>query len=357
MRRREIVLGAGAALGGVPLSGCAAPSSDGPTPPAGTALADIHCHVFNGSDLPTIRFIKIVVLGHYPKQAIKTLDIDDPDVVDGLIALFTWIVGRTRAPSADDEIRVLDGQLKSSPQNLTDEANEEAVIDALASFAQPGGVAATGDQPTSGVRKVRRAIFKAAGENGVAAANKPLSNPEAKAVAGRAYRSKFDLGLLLRWFALFTRYRHVLVDKLAADHKRQKFGPALLCPALIDYDNWLGEKVTKSNLPAQVKVMGRISRRPTGPAVHGYVAFDPLRQVLFDRGVHTDFDPLGLARTALRDEGFMGVKLYPPMGFKASGNRDDRCQTYPDSLVFDKLLEGQPADAGTEGCSPRPADG
>lgn len=31
-------------------------------------LIDVHAHVFNASDLPAVRFIKIVFLKHYPKQ-------------------------------------------------------------------------------------------------------------------------------------------------------------------------------------------------------------------------------------------------------------------------------------------------
>ena len=68
-------------------------------PPAAkvSRLVDIHCHLFNGSDIPTVRFIKIVALEHYPRQAAK-LDIDDPDALDGLVALLTAILGRGRRP-------------------------------------------------------------------------------------------------------------------------------------------------------------------------------------------------------------------------------------------------------------------
>lgn len=358
MRRRSAMIGGGSILAALPFAGCAAADSSGPLAPKGTSLIDVHCHIFNGSDLPAVRFVKIVVLEHYPKQAIKALDIDDPDALDGLIALFIWIVGETKAPSADDEIKVLDGQAAKILSHADEGANEAAFINALANFTKTNGVAAAGGVDEAPIRKIRRAILKAAGEDGVAAADKEIGDKESKLLAERAFRSKFDLGLLLRWFALFTRYRYSLADKLAADHAAQNFKPLLLCPATVDYDNWLGEHVDKSPMPSQVAVMGRIARRTSGPAVHGYVAFDPLRQVLFDAGLRKDFDPLALVQRAIRDEGFIGVKVYPPMGFRAQGNADDKCQTYPDTPVFKKLLGAAPDDPLTKDCKPvRPANG
>jgi predicted TIM-barrel fold metal-dependent hydrolase len=357
MNRRDVVFSTGALLLGSPLLGCVTVRANpAPSVPRETGLIDVHTHLFNGSDLPTVRFIKIVVLKHYPKQSIRTLDIDDPDTIDGLLALFTWIVGRTKAPTAAEETEVLRGK-QALTRNLQTSENEAAVVSAVASFSSVGVMGVSEGGSTEGVRKIRRAILKAAGEDTLAASDKNLTDQEANVVAQKAYRSKFDLGLMLRWFALFTRYRYSLADQLAADHARQGFKPLLLCPAMIDYDSWLGEHVDKSPLPKQVKVMGELSRRRVGPAVHGYVGFDPLRQVLFDERRFTEYNPLDLVKTAIRDEGFLGVKLYPPMGFRATGNASDVCQTYPDDAVFKALLSGQPDDPRTRGCNPRPANG
>lgn len=356
MQRRHLLATGGAILGGLPVIGCSSTPPNGPMAPKGTALVDIHCHLFNSSDLPTVRFIKIVVLEHYPKDAIKTLDIDDPDALDGLIALFTWIVGRTRAPSAKDEVKVLAGK-RAERVNADDKANEAAVIDAIANFAVSDSMGVSDDPQSRGIRKVRRALLTAAGASSLSVSNAPMSEDGAKLVAERAYKSKFDLGLLLRWFALFTRYRYVLTEKLAADHVRQGFMPLLLCPAIVDYDNWLGEHVEKSPIPSQVEVMARVALRRKGPAVHGYVGFDPLRQVLFDKGISQDYNPLQVVDDAIRLHGFVGVKLYPPMGFRAFENEQATCQTYPDIKSFQELLNGQPNDPSTSTCSPRPADG
>lgn len=356
MKRRLLLATGGAILGGLPLQGCSTAPATGPTAPKGTGLVDIHCHLFNSSDLPTVRFIKIVVLEHYPKDAIKTLSIEDPDALDGLIALFTWIVGRTKAPSAEDEIKALKGE-QINMVNSDDKVNESAVINAIAEFAASGAMGVSDTPEDRGIKKVRRALLRAAGDTSVSVMSGPIPDDGAKLVAERAYKSKVDLGLLLRWFGLFTRYRYILAEKLAADHARQGFSPLLLCPAIVDYDNWLGEHVETSPIPLQVEVMGRVALRKKGPAVHGYVGFDPLRQVLFDKGIRKDYDPLQVVVDAIRLHGFVGVKLYPPMGFRATGNELATCQTYPDTKTFQQLLNGQPVDQSTARCEVRPEDG
>lgn len=359
MKRRELMLG-GAGLASCVLlpTGCDwwrdSPKTDLPIPTA--SLVDVHCHIFNGSDLPSVRFLKIVVAKAYPKEAIRVLDIDDPDVLDGVIAVLLWIVGSTRAPTAAQEIRVLDSTARAEKRNAQTEANEAAVIDALAQMVADGTVAVSDEVSPKSIRKVRAAIFEAAGEKELGVSDGELPSLEARAVAEKAYRSKFDFGILLRWFALFTRYRYILSEQLENDYRREAFQPVLLCPALIDYDFWLGQYVDDTPLPDQVKVMGRLARRKSGPVVHGYVAFDPLRQVAHDLGNAPQFDPMALVRHAISDEGFLGVKLYPPMGFRASGN-SDLCQTYPDLPIIRTIANSEADDDSYDGCSPRPIKG
>lgn len=359
MKRRDFVVASAGLTSLVILpSGCDRwrnrTESTFPTPVA--SLVDVHCHIFNGSDLPSVRFLKIVVAKVYPKEAVRVLDIDDPDVLDGVIAILLWVVGSTRAPTARQEIKVLDKAARAEQRNADPATNESAVIDALAQMVADGSIAVSDDVSPASIRKARAAIFKAAGEQDIGVSDADIAPAEARAVAEKAYRSKFDLGLLLRWFALFTRYRYVLSEQLGKDFRREAFRPLLLCPALIDYDYWLGQYVDDTPLPDQVSVMGRLARRKTGPVVHGYVAFDPLRQVAYELGKSTQFDPLGLVRHAIEQEGFLGVKLYPPMGFRALGN-DEKCQTYPDLPIIEAIAESAPDGTDYSDCVPKPVQG
>src|SRR4051812_33949924 len=55
--------------------------------------------------------------------------------------------------------------------------------------------------------------------------------------------------------------------------------------------------------------------------IHPFVAFDPLREVQA-RAVGDIEPPLDLAKTAVASYGFVGVKVYPPMGWRPIGNSD-----------------------------------
>ena len=302
------------------------------------------------------RFVRVVVLGLHPKLSISTLDIRDPDAVDGLIGLLTGILGRAGAPTAEEEIKVLNKAKAKLAANTRSTENEELVIDAAASFLSQNQYGVASDVSPAARAAVRQALRASAGIMSAPVADEPLSQEEARRIARTAYKSKFDLGIYLRWFALFTRYRHELVAQLSNDHHALGFQAQLLCPATIDYDHWLREDVTISPLPKQVEVMGALARRRDGPAVHGYVAYDPLRRVYYKLGKFSGYDPLELVRTAIRDHGFLGVKLYPPMGFKATGNAKDPCQNYPLAIVQD-LFDNEPQNSATAACKHRPHPG
>jgi hypothetical protein len=283
---------------------------------------DAHCHVFNASDLPAARFIRFVFLEHYPEtEGVRLLDIQDPSIVDRLIQLFLLVLDANEAPTAAAETAVLDNQATAEPEHANEAQAAKIAIAALAGYVrqsqqlveEKGTVGAL----SAGEQKVLGAILQAGGGGAsITAADKQNLG----LVARNAFFSPTDIGTYLRWFNLFTLYRHVLVDRLASDAKKQGLDPTLLAPATVDYDRWLGESV-KSSLSDQIAVMGRIARRRTGPAVHGYFGFDPLREIYFreSRGNERQ-SPLALARSALTEHGFLGIKLYPPMGFRASRN-------------------------------------
>ena len=360
MNRRDFVRSAAGVATSALLPGCCGTICQRPSGPF-LKLADIHCHLFNGSDLPVVRFVKIVLLHDYPREGIATLDIRNPDAVDGMIMLLTWIVGRTAAPSAVEEVRILDGAARAKVVNRVRAVNEKSVIDTVAAFTMDKGFAVAAGMSPNGPPLVRQAILSAASGGGFAVSDVPLSKEEAQNVAERAFRSSTNIGRYLRWFALFTRYRHALAEELSELHRCQGFEPLILCPAAVDYDFWLGERVDASPMPDQVTVMGRLARRTTGTPVHGYVGFDPLRQAYRVDGKFPAYDPLELVRRAIVEEGFIGVKLYPPMGFKPLENESDACQTYPaDPSTIDPVADlapGAASDPAAVDCKVRPTNG
>lgn len=118
----------------------------------------------------------------------------------------------------------------------------------------------------------------------------------------------------LNWFQEFTEYRAQRID--AWKRVIGGSGNRFCIPALVDFGFALRD-IDETDVPLanQVRVMGELSRKQErGRLVHGYVPFNPLRYAL--RGPAA----LDLVKEAIEQHGFLGVKLYPPMGFRVSDN-------------------------------------
>src|SRR5262245_23223159 len=155
-------------------------------------------------------------------------------------------------------------------------------------------------------------------------------------MADELYSRDDLLGRYIRWALLYTRNRYELAEELDQLHGKvaQTSRIVLMTPAIVDFSKWL-EDDDQLTIQSQVEVMARIACRKDGPRVHGFVGFDPLRQALYDhnRGSAADGDPMAVVRRAIEVNhiglsnstkvtgGFIGVKLYPPMGFRATDNK------------------------------------
>src|SRR5262245_1445775 len=161
-------------------------------------------------------------------------------------------------------------------------------------------------------------------------------------MADELYSRDDLLGRYIRWALLYTRHRYELAEELDQLHGKvgQKSRIVLMTPAIVDFSKWL-EDEDQLSIEEQVDVMTRAACRRDGPRVHGFVGSAPLRQALYDyhRRKAGDKDPRAVVRRAIEVHqtrvgnstkttgGFVGVKLYPPMGFQAIGNKhlpDDR---------------------------------
>src|SRR5262245_13527807 len=150
------------------------------------------------------------------------------------------------------------------------------------------------------------------------------------AMADELYSRDDLLGRYIRWALLYTRHRYELAEELDQLHGRvgQKSRLVLMTPAIVDFSKWL-EDEDQLSIEQQVDVMARVACRRDGPRVHGFVGFDPLRQALYDHHQRKggDKDPMAVVSRAIEVHqilvgnstkttgGFIGVKLYPPMGF------------------------------------------
>jgi predicted TIM-barrel fold metal-dependent hydrolase len=264
--RREILAGA-AALAVAPSALAAAPAPERPRFTARVDV-DVHCHSFCSLDLPIVGF----VAHHIPGL---------PDITREL----------TRWP----ELMV------------------RAVVRTVARL--PNAIAPAGADELAGLR---RALEAPGGGGTVAPA--PTLPPGAAddLVAEIARVLPFSLGTDMR--ALIGRHLDTLY--LVA-HARAAITASLVAaypsvtlftPSLVDYDAW-SEDRAPTPLATQVEIHKAIARlaargrvgRPDA-RVHPFVAFDPKREV-------KEGGALELVRQAVDGAGFVGVKLYPPVGF------------------------------------------
>jgi predicted TIM-barrel fold metal-dependent hydrolase len=338
--RRDTLRLGGGALATSALPGCGGARPDYPDRPATGYLIDAHCHLFNGTDLPITTFLTRLVLRFYDEQRcdlrpspFRSLTIEDPTLIEELISrMVGWLLRAT--PTARQELDLL---ARDHTTTVSSERNRIRSITErqLAAFLEEDQSAPPGVARTTRSDDLRAALWQEAEGDPEPRALRTLSSREA---ASSLLRSTGENGSLMRWIELFFRSRQSLAQELVDACNGWGLPPLMLVPLMVDYAHWLGETTQcDSSFFDQIAVWGALSRRSPIP-IHGMVPFDPLRDVFWTSGKHDrfpktpEFDPLKLAEEAITRHGFLGLKLYPPMGFRATGNLPEDAE-YPKKAV------------------------
>lgn len=272
-----------------------------------STVVDIHCHTFNGDDLPVRGFVRGVHLEDGPMgDAIATL-------VDRMV--------QAKAPGYEEEIRRLDTLLSptaTKTATLADGADES--IDAGPALVGGEMVPDLETRVREDLRELTASdpyLLKAAEAEMKAAAGDTLIDSEGVGDWGPAAVR------VVRWAALYASSR--LENTV---HLVRQFGDEvdLFTPMLVDLELGLNDRA-KTTVMQQIEMQERISRlsmlrRLPGvrrARIHPFVGFDPRREILSaQRG--DPFGALDIVKLAVKRYGFVGVKLYPPMGFRPLNN-------------------------------------
>ena len=166
-----------------------------------------------------------------------------------------------------------------------------------------------------------------------------------------AKKLPFEIGAVKR--RLLARYLDTL---FLAAHPRAAIAAtlaemfpsvALFTPALVDYDAW-SEDAAPTPLATQIQIQETIARLSVQGKIgrgnarfHPFVAFDPRRDV------EAGGTALAMVRQAIATGGFVGVKVYPPVGFAPLDNARLRPRA-PLSARLDGALRGPYAFCETE---------
>lgn len=369
--RRRLLEQSAFIAGNLALTGCLHTTSKLPTGPLITAgidpnvsplTIDAHCHIFNGTDLQVADFIGRVFAPNPVALAAAKL-----------LQAIVW----TTAPDGDEELT----KLRSISAPLTkqsagfdfDSSRKDSYIRArnavLAarnsqSFAEPlivphanvGAKAELSEQLNPLVQQHQQdivSVFEQSPDLDSFHANVSEKQAQSSPHIGAAeVRTPEDLLALeankpsvistvaaaAQFIAQYFRLRYVCaqdyLDTFTVEPHRDVH---LMFAALVDYDWWLAQgHPTVTILPTQIEVMQAISVKSLGQ-VHGFAPFCPLREVAFRSG-HLpptaagpgdpkNFSSLHLVQNAVKSSGFIGVKLYPPMGFAPYGNGDIQART------------------------------
>lgn len=115
------------------------------------------------------------------------------------------------------------------------------------------------------------------------------------------------------------RHHNLISFQSAYSSSSRAFGIDACFPALVDFDYWLGCSTTQSSLLDQVLLHEQLAVL-SGGYVLPLVAYNPLSDI---RERNQSFE---LVRSAITVHGFVGVKIYPPIGYLPIGNsaRTDR---------------------------------
>lgn len=343
--RRNLLYMLGAGVAAATLPGCVgrpAPGLCSPIP--GGRVIDVHCHFFNASDVPVSGFVRYVVMGEIREEVFpKVKGARARRLFNALIALLVEILSKQATSAASEAARIRARQ----PIETTTEIQQrktDSLTDSLLEMdrrARGGDVRALAgevfDEPPDYMALLDQ-LTNDAGLTNIVSRSQPLSRSKARelAVALQNRPSKtqryiyFALLLLEDREAIAREYARVFAHSGCV---------SLVTPSFLDMQKWLGNQRPRSSIAEQIEVMDLLQielGRSSAPLhMHSFVGFDPWH-------VAEDSRLFRRVKEAIMERGFVGVKLYPPMGFRASAN-DDKNLGFPNGapsgVTIDRTLK------------------
>ncbi|HEV7319788.1 MAG TPA: amidohydrolase family protein [Ensifer sp.] len=319
--RRDVLRLVSAGVAANMLSGCR-----GNWPPAAACtlphpVIDVHCHFFNAADVPVEGLVRYVALREKRLDARLSSDPIEAKGLENALVVFLITALGDVAPKARDEIRILRKQVRRPSDQELDRRKEEQLRTAIKQLVerareQRSTLAARrgGDAPDhDGL--LRHLTGKPVLPQTLQRGSVDLAEEDIDALAAAA-KSDEKIGTYLSFVRLMQDYREDLAETYARIFaSRCQF--SLITPSILDFEKSIGGRASPQR--DQVDVMDEIQQiviRQHGFHMHSFVGFDPHREV------QSPGSSLANVKYAIMEKGFIGVKIYPPMGFKAWGNAD-----------------------------------
>ncbi len=323
-------------MGALALPACTPPLKPLP-PPSGLpdVSIDIHAHIFNATDIPIPGFLDQVFL-RSPETPVG-----ENFAPRALIRLVTEILLLAVSTAGEERDRLPQPAKSTAALIAQDKAN---VAQGIRNYAAGGQAALRASSVRSSVevsedaqllgelnRLANRGVFlqRSRSDLGLAVADAVFDEPAMPVAALRSAGGGDDpsLAQTLRWAALLTRDRRDILDTLigfyglnAGEQDGEVRGISAFSPSLVDFEYWFTERAQTrlSSQQDQLDVMSRLALLERRTVLLNFAPFCPLRAAVDGDSVHRHI------RNAIFRQGFVGVKIYPPMGFKPIGNSSNQ---------------------------------
>jgi len=117
----------------------------------------------------------------------------------------------------------------------------------------------------------------------------------------------------IRWLDLLMKNRPVIMQKMFDTYPEVH----LFTPLMMDMEYWLDDPVVYT-MRKRIEFFEKMIKLSKG-LIHPFVPFDPKREF---KNKGTDESAMSLIKDAIDNRGFIGVKVYPPMGYRPTGNTE-----------------------------------
>jgi predicted TIM-barrel fold metal-dependent hydrolase len=313
-----------------------------------TRVVDVHAHFFNASDVPVRGFVA-ESLGHNAPQPIQFLlralsPIADriaanaPTVTDELkmVRRLLEAAGPAAAASADPGPivgNVMEVEAKETARRVAEATRNSEFQRRYRELKQRSGPGAASTQPPSSPLSPNEVY------DVVMAARTPAT-PQASAAVVRAAAASEDeksdaadgvLGFLFYMLSHRSSNLDAYMNTFAR-HERA-FGVDTVLGALVDFDYWLDCPPLSAHVD-QIELHALLSQM-SGKYMRPIVAYNPWTDI------NQDGACLKRVVRAVKTQGFVGVKIYPPTGFRPTANATTATQTSkrrPDLKKLDDCL-------------------
>lgn len=333
MISRRCFLRSSTAFIGLAIAGCGQQEPDIKPPsdlPAGSI--DIHAHVFNATDIPVPGFLDQVLI-RAPEDPVKG-NYTAGALVRLISEIFTFSI-----KTAKQELKHLPaaGAVPKTEPAVLQEQDKNAIAQGVRRFETRQRSlrafdtdAAEDAQLLSELGRLANRGFlirRSAQDLGAAVADAVFETNTSGVMLRALGGQDFDLIQNLRWAALLTRDRRDILAEFIRLYGLQEpegggapVGIAGFSPSIVDFELWFREKPQSnfSSINDQIKVMSRLAYLEQDAVLLNFSPFCPLRAVR-ERQAGRDWHQV--IRKAILSKGFVGVKLYPPMGFKPLENK------------------------------------